>query len=347
MPNSQSDMEHLPEHILGQTRPLNLLRSYLTNDTIPHAFIFLGPDGVGKKTAALFLAMALNCLNSSFTSNNNGNQNAVVGVQRFGCGQCRSCRLIAENKHPDIIHLAPEGAFIKVDQIRRLIDALALKPVEARMRTIIIEDVRHMNPAAANALLKTLEEPYPATIFILTASAASEVMPTILSRCQQVTFQPLTADILQTLLQDHIPEMQDMEHIAYLSGGSLSRARELLSSKALHRRVWLLNEMAALPKAAPARILSLANELNKSKQNLDFDLNIMLSWFRDAMALKINGINIINRDFMAELQYNNASCTLEQLNERLTLLQNTTTTLTGSASSNPRLGLERLLFALK
>ena len=340
-------MEHLPADILGQTRPLNLLRSYLANDTIPHAFLFLGPDGVGKKTAARYFARALNCLDPSFTCNKDSNQETTAGIQGLGCGQCRPCRLIAENKHPDVLYLFPDGAFIKVDQVRRLIDALALKPVEARMRAVIIEDVQHMNPAAANALLKTLEEPYPATIFILTAPAAAEVMPTILSRCQRVTFQPLTAATLQELLNVYAPETQNWEHIAYLSGGSLSRARELLKPETMRRRAWLLSEMAALPQAAPARILSLANELNKTRQNLNFDLNIMLSWFRDAVALKINGAAIINRDFMAELQYNDIFNTLKSLNERLSLIQNTTAALTSGTNSNPRLGLEYLLFALK
>lgn len=346
MPNIKDDREPLPADILGQSRALKLLKSYLANDTIPHAFIFLGPDGVGKKTTARSFAMALNCLNPSFVSPHSNDPAAAAEAWGFGCGQCRACRLIAQMKHPDILYLAPEGAFIKVDQIRRLISALALKPVEARRRVVIMEDAQHLNPAAANALLKTLEEPYPATIFILTAPTAVEVMPTILSRCQRVAFQPLTAETLQTLLPDYGAKRQNQELIAYFSGGSLSRARELLKPENMRRRGWLLNEMSALPKAAPARILSLANELNKNKHSLDFELNVMLSWFKDVMALKINGAAIINRDFMTELQYNSTSCTLERAHARLTLVQNAMAGLTG-ANVNPRLGLENLLFALK
>lgn len=346
MPDSRDAMEPLPADILGQSRALKLLRSYLTNDTIPHAFMFLGPDGVGKKTTARLLAMALNCLAPSFISNHNNSKAIAADARGFGCGQCRACRLIAQNKHPDLLHLAPDGAFIKVDQIRRLIDALALKPVEARTRVVIMEDVQQMNPAAANALLKTLEEPYPATTFILTAPTAAEVMSTILSRCQRVTFQPLTADILHALLPDYGLQTQNRELVAYLSGGSLSRARELLKPEMMQRRVWLLNEMSALPKAAPARILSLANELNKNKRNLDFELNVILSWFRDVIVLKINGADIINRDFMTELQYNSTTCTPERAQARLALVQNAMAGLTG-ANVNPRLGLEHLLFALK
>lgn len=341
-------MEKLPHDILGQTRPLALLKSYLINDTIPHALLFLGPDGVGKKTAARYFAMALNCLNPPPADNHSEKRNFDHGnIHEFCCGECRPCRLLAEDKHPDFLHLAPEGAFIKVDQIRRLIEALSLKPVEARTRVVLIENVQYMNPAAANALLKTLEEPFPATEFILTAPTAVEVMPTILSRCQRINFQPLTAGIIQTLLQDTASGTQNWEHIAYLSGGGLNRARALVNPETMNRRKWLLNEMAALPKATPARLLSLANELNKTKSFSDFDFNVILSWFRDAIALKISGTAIINRDFMAELQYNNNLYTLKALNERTTLLQNTITNLTSGNNTNPRLTLEHLLLALR
>lgn len=341
-------MEKLPHEILGQTRPLALLKSYLLNDTIPHALLFLGPDGVGKKTAARYFAMALNCLNPPAADKHAQMQDCGHGdIHNFCCGECRPCRLLAEAKHPDFLHLAPDGAFIKVDQIRRLIEALSLKPVEAQTRMVLIENVQYMNPAAANALLKTLEEPFPATGFILTAPTTVEVMPTILSRCQRVNFQPLAANMLQTLLRDTAPGTQNWEHIAYLSGGSLSRTRELLNPETINRRKWLLNEMALLPKASPARLLSLAGELNKSKSFLDFDCNIILSWFRDAIALKISGTTIINRDFMAELQYNDNLYTLKALNERMALLQNTTANLTGGNNTNPRLTLEHLLLALR
>lgn len=341
-------MHSLPANILGQTRPLVLLSAYLANDTIPHALLFCGPDGVGKKTAARCFAMALNCANPPYKPGfANSAANFTGPAQTLCCGECRACRLIAANKHPDILYLRPEGALIKVEQVRGLMEALALKAVEATTRVIIIENAQQMNPAAANALLKTLEEPYPATVFILTAPTVTAIMPTILSRCQKVPFQPLTAATMQTLLKDEAPQIKDWEPIAYLSGGSLSMAKTLLTPEMTQRRLWLLNEMAALPKAAPARILSLAGELNKSKQHLAFDLNVILSWLRDCMALKSSGANIINRDFINELRYNANLYALKDLNARLMLLQSATAGLLQPNNTNPRLGLEHLLLALK
>ena len=330
----------LARNIIGQNRSLALLSSFIINGAIPHAFLFSGPDGVGKKTVARLLAMALNCLNPPARQNS-------AGISEMYCGQCRACYLIDADKHPDVSHLKPEGAAIKVDQIRRLIDELLLKPVEARTRVVVMQDVHKMNANAANALLKTLEEPYPNTVFVLTAPTETEVLPTILSRCQRVAFNPLQAKDLHALLDNDAPADTNWEHLTYLAGGSLTRARELLTPLTRQRRTWLLSEMAALPKASPARLLSLANELNKSKQTLAADLEVMLSYLRDLAALKISAPNVINDAFLPQLQYNSNLYSLKDLNAKLNLLQTAVVQLTNPANTNPRLGLEYLLFALQ
>lgn len=330
----------LARDLIGQKRALALLSSFIANDTIPHAFLFSGPDGVGKKTAARLLAMALNCLNPPVRQHSDDNS-------KINCGQCRACRLIDADKHPDILHLKPEGSSIKVDQIRRLIEELLLKPVEARTRVVVIQDVQKMNTNAANALLKTLEEPYPNTVFVLTAHTATEVLPTILSRCQRIAFQPLTTESLRVLLSDAAPVNTNWGQLAYLAGGSLVQARKLLAPSIQQRHMWLLNEMAVLPQASSARILSLANELNKNKQALAADLEVMLSYLRDLTAVKISPSNVINDAFWEQLQYNSSLYSLKDLNAKLSLLQTAVVQLTNPANTNPRLGLEHLLFALQ
>lgn len=327
--------------ILGQERPLVLLKAFLENDTIPHAFLFCGPDGVGKKTVARYFAMALNCLDSPI-------KQPQAEPASWFCGRCRACRLLAQDKHPDFKHIKPDGAFIKVDQVRKLIEELSLKPVEAKTRVIILEDAQHLNPAAANALLKTLEEPFPDTIFILTAKTETEVMDTILSRCQRVAFQPLDASTLAAILTARgYDPVADAGHLAYLSGGSLVKAEAMLQQSSVNRRLWLLKELAALPQSSPARILSLANELNKTKKHLPDDLDLILSWLRDLLAVKISAETIINNDFLLELQYNAGLYRMEDINAKLGILQTATGQLTNSNNTNPRLGLEYLLFALR
>jgi len=185
------------ESIIGQDRPIRILTAFLHKGTIPHALLFTGIEGVGKERAAVALAMAFNC-----AENRSGSDAAGVDLRRSDhadanrpftikpCGICKSCRKIDSDNHPDIIRLKPSGPFIKIDQIRALCQTLAMKPYEAGMRVVIISEAQAMNPAAGNALLKMLEEPPARTILILVAAHPSDLLPTIVSRCQHIRFNP-------------------------------------------------------------------------------------------------------------------------------------------------------------
>ena len=174
------------EHILGQSRPLNIVRRMLSSGKIPHAFLFTGIPGVGKYTTALALARALNCTQSTADF----------------CGTCVSCKKIEANKHPDITLIGPEKNVIKIAQIRNLQQDIVFAPIEATWRVIIIDQAETMNKETANCLLKTLEEPPSATVLILVASATSRLLPTVLSRCQKIVFSPLSRHTVQTLLEN-------------------------------------------------------------------------------------------------------------------------------------------------
>ncbi|HKX12194.1 MAG TPA: DNA polymerase III subunit delta' [bacterium] len=151
---------------------------------LPHAMMFLGPEGVGKALVARHLAAALLC------------------AEKAGpCGACRSCELLAKGQHPDLFELKPDGGRIKIDSIRELKRSFALPPLVSSARVVLIAEAHAMNAAAANALLKTLEEPPSATYFILGSHAAGWVPRTILSRCQKVRFPPLSHDELEAVLQ--------------------------------------------------------------------------------------------------------------------------------------------------
>ena len=168
------------DSIIDQERPIRILLSLLFHGTIPHALLFTGIEGVGKKTAAVALAMACNC-------------RRPVAVEP--CGECAACRKIAAGAHPDILRVSPAGAMIKIDQIRELCQVLTMKPYEARVRVVIIADAHTLNPAAGNALLKMLEEPPARTVLILTAPQTGDLLPTIVSRCQHIRFKPIARTI--------------------------------------------------------------------------------------------------------------------------------------------------------
>ena len=191
--------------------------------SLPHALLFAGMEGVGKLTAALTAAMALNC----------GSADDSVDP----CGLCRSCKKIRTGLHPDVITVEPSGKFIRIDQIRELLYTLTLKPFEAKTRVVVIKDAQKMNTESANALLKELEEPPANTIFILTAPQVFDLMPTIRSRSQPVRFHPIPFDVLKIFLEtEHDLDADGAQEIARLSEGSYSRALSMIDPGVVSRK---------------------------------------------------------------------------------------------------------------
>lgn len=170
------------DQIRGQDRVIELLRRAIAQDRVAHAYLFCGPDGVGKMTTALALTLALECT-------------AAPGE---GCGQCNACEKVAAGIHPDVQVLERQGAakIIPIETIRtQVIPRLGSPPHEGAARVFLVEEANALPGASANALLKTLEEPPPRTHFLLCTTAPDQLLPTIRSRCQRVTFAALGADL--------------------------------------------------------------------------------------------------------------------------------------------------------
>jgi DNA polymerase-3 subunit delta' len=203
----------MPWELVGHEWAVDLLRRDLTAGRLAHAYLFTGADGVGKRTLAMEFARAVNC-----------EEPPAPGDL---CGRCRACRLIGTGKHPDLFHLEPKGsgARIPIDATRELIQAVILKPIEARRRIALLTDFHRALPNAANALLKTIEEPPPSALLLLTAESADELLPTIVSRCRVVPLRPLPEKEVAQALQDRwkITPVR-AELLARLSGGRLGWA---------------------------------------------------------------------------------------------------------------------------
>src|SRR5437588_6147366 len=162
--------------IVGHQRTLALLAAAASRGTLPPSLSFAGPEGVGKYTAAIALARALNCEKAG----------------KDACGACAACRRIARGVHADVLVLAPgETGSIKVDQVREAIDRSAYRPFEGRRRVVIVDQADALIPEAQNALLKTLEEPPAASVFVLVTARPDVLLPTVRSRCQRLRFAPL------------------------------------------------------------------------------------------------------------------------------------------------------------
>jgi DNA polymerase-3 subunit delta' len=257
---------------------LRILGPLAARGAVPHALLFTGIDGIGKATTARALAMVLNC-----------QAPLAAGEGRpwpDACGQCRSCRRIAAGLHPDVIQIQPEGTFFKISQIRGLLDVLALKPYEARYRMAILCDAQAMTAAAANALLKILEEPPARTILVLTAGGASDLLPTIVSRCQPVRFAPLDPSrIAERLTGAHAVDARDAVVVAALAGGSLAGALALARQGAVdhwrRRRDWLARLLPELEHQAPSVLLAVAEELARDGKRAGDSLELAKTWLRD------------------------------------------------------------------
>jgi DNA polymerase-3 subunit delta' len=274
--------------LVDQKRPVRLLTAALSSGNLPHAFLFTGIEGIGKKTTAMTFAMACNCFNLHKGYQTEQSDAVIAEPSHIEpCGQCRSCKKIISGNHPDIILLEPSGAMIKVDQIRELCSKLVLKPYEASKRFAIITDAQKLNPEAGNTLLKTLEEPPEHTIFILTALQASDILPTIVSRCQQIRFNPIPLYSLQTFIEkNHGLGASEAFVIASMAQGSFTRAESMTKSAWIDKRNWIIDELEALSSRSINLCLAFSEALSKNKDWLFTALEIMRNWLRDVVVFK-------------------------------------------------------------
>jgi DNA polymerase-3 subunit delta' len=197
----------------------------------------------------------------------------------------------------------PDGPLIRISQIRELRHQLAMRPYEGRMRVVIIAGAHTMNPEAANALLKALEEPPAGNLFVLTTAQTSDLLPTIVSRCQQVCFGRLAAsEIAQLLTQQGQVAAKDAETLAMLAQGSMAKAVDMGRKHGLHRREWLIAELEQLHNRPINALLALSERLAQHKDTLDAMLGICQTWFRDLLVYSLAPATIINKDMRERIQ---------------------------------------------
>ena len=286
-----------------------MLTAVLEKGTIPHALLFTGPNGVGKQSAAMAFAMALNCseglgyskrVSNISPSTSALNTNLPPGIN--ACGICKACRNISSNTHPDYIQIKPKGPNIRIHQIRELLQTLAMRPYEAEFRVVVISEAHFMNPESSNALLKVLEEPPPRTVLILTATGKAELLPTVVSRCRHVRFNPLPMDTLvRLLIEDHNIEKEQAAALAGLSDGGVDRALQLYRDGWLEKRDWILAEEREFlghfkEESSLASLFALANELALKTETALTALHILKTLYRDILVCRYQPGQLIHSD---------------------------------------------------
>ena len=256
--------------IIGHNKNIELLQNILRTNKVSNAYLFAGPPNIGKEFVAVNFAKALNCVEGS--------------VRHFpyadACDRCISCRKIDDSNHPDVWIIRPEGAWMKIDQIRRLQRQISRRPMEGRYKVYILTDVERMNLPAANSFLKTLEEPPGASVLILLTSNYSALLLTIRSRCQLVRFFLIPPTVLQNQLIEKLKLTETKaKQITLLSGGKVGKALELAKEENINTETTIPN---ILKRPQLIEIFKITENLNNQPESLD----ILLTWFRDILLVK-------------------------------------------------------------
>jgi len=271
--------------LYGQEKAKKIVSRMFHSGRLSHAYLFRGPDGVGKQLCAKLFAAHLNCQSPAGDG---------------GCGVCPSCRKFLSGNHPDILVVSPENGTIKIDRIRELCRSLTYPPYESAVRVVILEDIHTMRPEAANSLLKTLEEPPENNVLILTAELSREILPTIISRCQTVPFYGLSTSQTIEVLRGQFPDLGDVEAdiLARLSDGSPGKAlllkeRDLIDTWNMVRRI--LEEPCGADGCSIGDVLQAAEVIASLKDDLAALLGLMRIWVRDNLVEPAE-VSVITRD---------------------------------------------------
>ena len=278
---------YLFKDILGQDSAVSFLAGRVKSGRLANAYLFHGPGGVGKRLAAVCFAKAINCL-----SRDTANDRADSSDPADGCGICPACKKIEAMNHPDVrvVSSGSDGSSVKIDDVRAVIADIGLKPYEARMKVYIIDGADNLTEEAANALLKTIEEPAGDSLLVLISESPRRLLPTVRSRCQNVRFFPMGANIVKDILVGRHGIDADIAHIlAGITCGSPGEALKLKDDDLFDRRERVIKALSsgALPEL----------EFDKrSRSELRALLNIMMIWYRDILVTKAGNSNIVNID---------------------------------------------------
>ena len=321
--------------IVGHEAVVELLDNSLKNDRLSHAYIFVGPAGVGKMTTAVNLAQALNCESGDRP-----------------CGACASCKRILDLKHADVqvIDLAGKTE-ISIGQIRELERYASLKPFEGRCRVFIIDNAEVMSSEAANCLLKTLEEPPPFVYMILLSSNEKAMLSTILSRCQKLEFRPVAISVIKNaLIERWSVKPNDARVLARLSSGCMGWAVSASADEGIlaqrEEQIEALVDIAGSDRIAQfAYSAEIAGKFNKNRAEAQKLLSLWISWWRDLLLIKGGCRDIITNIDFRETLFREESCydIIDVRNFILSLIQ---TGMLLKNNANPRLVLDVLMLGM-
>lgn len=296
--------------IKGHSVQIRSLLEDLRNNRLASAYLFSGPEAIGKKMAALNFTKFINCQNISGDDS---------------CGECPSCKKIGGLQHPDVFLITSEAEkdmdagllgkkeasrAIKIEQVKEIEKRSAFRPYEAKYKVFIIDEAENMTQEASDALLKTLEEPPKDTIFILVSANEKLLSATILSRCRRIKFNTLALEEMKKILMEcYCLDEKKAHFLSYFSQGRLALALQIKDKDILKEKNALIEDF-------------IHERINFSdRHDAQYKLNLFLGWLRDLLLLKLKAQpNLINIDREAYLMKNKDNYNITELKDRISFI---------------------------
>ena len=325
--------------IVGHEHAINGLRRAILSDRVRHAYLFTGPEHIGKALLARRFAQTLLCT---------GGPDSNIAPQN-PCNTCLSCRKVMHDNHPDVHYITRprERQFILIEQVRALQSDTSRKTLEGRRNVFIIDGMHEMNVQSANCLLKTLEEPEPDVVLLLTAPDPAQLLPTILSRVQQIPLNLLTTTQIKSALEQQWEvEADEATLIAALAAGRMGWAVQAVEKEEmLEDRKAQLETLTRLPALSTAQRFEIAQRLGADSDKLRGILELWLLWWRDMLLAANNSLDlVVNVDMSSTIQKQAAKVGPAQSQRMVRAILGTMEAL--DQNVNARIALEVLMLDL-
>lgn len=301
------------QDIIGHDNIKRYFNKAITENKIAHSYIFEGPFGVGKKMMAKAVAKVLLCENSK---------------EAAACNTCDSCYKIDKGTHPDLIWIQRDTKVIKIDNIREnFIEQMSIKPYEGNYKIVVIPEAELITIEGQNAMLKVIEEPPSYGMIILVTENSQALLPTIRSRCVQISFYPLLTEQLKEKIKLSGTPQDKVEIYARFAQGSIGMLEKISQDDQFwEQRQLSIDYLNRIEKADVVQLYQIVDELVEKKEDLIDILNFWLLWYRDVAILKASEKTteneiLYNIDNTKQLLYTASKLTYNKINHILELIK--------------------------
>ncbi|WP_409228694.1 DNA polymerase III subunit delta' [Gudongella sp. SC589] len=318
--------------IVGHELVVQSLKRAVKNNNISHFYLFEGEEGLGKRTLGRTFAKTLLCEEKG----------------EEPCNSCSSCIKFDHLNHPDYHEIEPEKGIIRKGQVEEIIRGMSMSPFGGDRKVFLMDQAHLMNKEAQNAMLKSLEEPPIYVHMILVTSSSKNLLPTIVSRGQQIRFGQIPISLVaEYLVQREGMATDEARFIAEFSKGSLGRAVQLCSSEDFFQiRDWIIELMDLLIRGESWKIFSAVERFTEEKERVQELLDIMLFWFRDLMVYKSTGdLSLVINSDKEKLLSEQSFLDLDRINDIIKKIQDTSMNL--QLNVNYQLSIETMLFKIQ